>query len=162
MAIEPPSRSRADHPDHGQERRTSPAQCEVVSQILGPGRARRCKTLKARADHPCRRASTRWFNMRCLPHPQLWSLESPKLYQLQTTILRDGQPVDFTTTTLASGPFAIDADKGFFLNGRHVEIQGTASHQDFAGRGDCRARQPAGLAGQPVEEDGVQCLADGA
>ena len=25
-------------------------------------------------------------------------------------------------------------DKGFFLNGKHVEIKGTCNHQDFAGR----------------------------
>ena len=32
--------------------------------------------------------------------PQIWSLESPQLYQLRTTISQDGQPVDSTTTHL--------------------------------------------------------------
>ena len=70
-----------------------------------------------------------------MQHPQLWSLESPHLYQLRTTILQDGRPVDSTTTTFGIRTIRYDADKGFFLNGQHVEIQGVANHQDFAGVG---------------------------
>ena len=37
---------------------------------------------------------------------------------------------------LAFEPFASTRERGFFLNGgRHVEIQGVANHQDFAGVG---------------------------
>ncbi len=57
------------------------------------------------------------------------------MYQLRTTILQDGKAVDSTTTTFGIRTIHYDPDKGFFLNGQHVEIQGTASHQDFAGVG---------------------------
>jgi beta-galactosidase len=43
--------------------------------------------------------------------------------------------VDSTTTTFGVRTIRYDVNKGFFLNGQHVEIHGTASHQDFAGVG---------------------------
>jgi beta-galactosidase len=43
--------------------------------------------------------------------------------------------VDSTTTTFGIRTISFDGDKGFFLNGHHVEIHGTANHQDFAGVG---------------------------
>ncbi|MGH7980381.1 MAG: glycoside hydrolase family 2 TIM barrel-domain containing protein, partial [Limisphaerales bacterium] len=67
--------------------------------------------------------------------PRLWSVESPNLYQLRTTILQNGAAVDSTMTTFGVRTIRYDADKGFFLNGRRVEIQGTANHQDFAAVG---------------------------
>jgi beta-galactosidase len=66
-----------------------------------------------------------------LPHPLLWSPDAPQLYELRTTIIQDGQPVDTTTTTFGVRTIYYDADKGFFLNGKHLEIKGVASHQDF-------------------------------
>ena len=63
--------------------------------------------------------------------PKLWSLESPQLYKLRTTILQDGKAVDSTTTTFGIRTIHSMPDKGFFLNGKHVEIQGVANHQDF-------------------------------
>ena len=70
-----------------------------------------------------------------ISHPQLWSLQSPNLYTLRTTILRDGRPVDSTTTTFGVRTIRYDADQGFFLNGRHVEIQGLCNHQDLSALG---------------------------
>jgi beta-galactosidase len=70
-----------------------------------------------------------------LPHPQLWSPETPRLYQLRTTVWRVGRPVDATTTTFGIRTIRFDADKGFFLNGKHVEIHGLACHQDFPAAG---------------------------
>ncbi len=36
---------------------------------------------------------------------------------------------------MACGPQYFDADKGFFLNGKSIKIQGTCNHQDHAGVG---------------------------
>ena len=70
-----------------------------------------------------------------LPHPLLWSPESPRLYQVRTTILRGDHPVDSTTTTFGIRTISYDANKGFFLNGHRVEIRSVACHQDFVGVG---------------------------
>jgi beta-galactosidase len=64
-----------------------------------------------------------------------WSLDNPYLYKLITTILRDGQVADKYETTFGARSIRFDVDQGFFLNGKHVEIQGTCNHQDHAGVG---------------------------
>jgi beta-galactosidase len=111
----------------------TPAQCWVVSRILGPDGI----PLKVITNREVVAAQSQdeVVQHTVVQHPQLWSPESPHLYQLQTTLLGDGRPVDFTTTTFGIRTIRFDADKGFFLNGHHVEIYGTASHQDFAGVG---------------------------
>ena len=71
--------------------------------------------------------------------PVLWSLEDPKLYECNVSI---NSAHAFTRASYdhVSVPFGIrtirfDKDKGFFLNGKAVKIQGTCNHQDFAGVG---------------------------
>jgi beta-galactosidase len=65
----------------------------------------------------------------------LWSLETPNMYRLHTIIVENGSPVDTVDTPFGVRTEYFDADRGFFLNGRHVEIQGVCNHQDFAGVG---------------------------
>ncbi|WP_231725901.1 beta-galactosidase GalA [Chthonomonas calidirosea] len=67
--------------------------------------------------------------------PHLWSLESPYLYKLQISVLRDGRIVDGNETNFGVRTIRFDPNQGFFLNGKHVELQGTCNHQDFAGVG---------------------------
>ena len=68
--------------------------------------------------------------------PQLWSLETPALHRL-VTIVRDvsGAVVDRYETPFGIRTIRWDANKGFFLNGRHVLLKGTNNHQDHAGVG---------------------------
>ncbi|MGZ3754902.1 MAG: beta-galactosidase GalA [Mucilaginibacter sp.] len=68
-------------------------------------------------------------------HPQLWSLENPYLHQLITRIEENGQVVDQYTTNFGIRSIRFDANEGFFLNGKRVEIKGTNNHQDHAGVG---------------------------
>lgn len=68
-------------------------------------------------------------------NPKLWSPETPYLYRLIATLKRDGRQIDTESTPFGIRTIRFDADKGFFLNGKHVEIQGTCNHQDFAGIG---------------------------
>lgn len=67
--------------------------------------------------------------------PHLWSLEDPHLYKLITKIKCDGNIVDQTETSFGIRSLYFDKDKGFFLNGKHVKIQGVCCHQDHAGVG---------------------------
>ena len=70
-----------------------------------------------------------------VPQPRLWSLESPALHRLVTTIRVGGAAVDRYETTFGIRTIRFNPDHGFFLNGRHVEIHGTNNHQDHAGVG---------------------------
>jgi beta-galactosidase len=67
--------------------------------------------------------------------PKLWSIETPYLYKLITTIEKGGKTVDTYKTTFGIRTIHFDADKGFFLNGKHLEITGADNHQDHAGVG---------------------------
>jgi beta-galactosidase len=66
---------------------------------------------------------------------KLWSVESPVLHTLVTTVLRDGKVVDVYRTSFGIRSIRFDPDHGFFLNGKHVELKGTNLHQDHAGVG---------------------------
>jgi beta-galactosidase len=67
--------------------------------------------------------------------PKLWSLESPLLHRLVTTIRTGGAVVDRYETTFGIRTIRFDPDRGFFLNGQHVLLKGTNNHQDHAGVG---------------------------
>jgi len=67
--------------------------------------------------------------------PQLWSLESPQRYKLTTHVKQGGRLVDSYDTPFGIRSIRFDADKGFFLNGRHVKLHGVNNHQDHAGIG---------------------------
>ena len=66
---------------------------------------------------------------------RLWSIETPYLYKLVTTIRSGGKAVDRYVTPFGIRTIRFDPDEGFFLNGRHVELCGTNNHQDHAGVG---------------------------
>jgi beta-galactosidase len=70
-----------------------------------------------------------------VPAPVLWSPESPKLYQLITTVESGGQLVDRVETEFGIRTLAFDANQGFLLNGKRYTVKGTCNHQDAAGVG---------------------------
>jgi beta-galactosidase len=107
--------------------------CHIVSQITDPN-GKVVASVDTQANVPAS-GQSQTEQKTTIAKPQLWSIDSPNLYQLRTTVLKDNAPVDSTTTTFGIRTIRYDADKGFFLNGKHVEIQGTANHQDFAGVG---------------------------
>jgi len=67
--------------------------------------------------------------------PQLWSLETPQRYTLTTLVKRGAEVVDRVDTPFGIRTIRFDANQGFFLNGRHVKLQGVNNHQDHAGLG---------------------------
>ncbi|MGA3344850.1 MAG: beta-galactosidase GalA [Terracidiphilus sp.] len=70
-----------------------------------------------------------------LTNPVLWSVESPNLYSAVITVEVDGKPRDAERVSFGMRTAVFDADKGFFLNGKPLKIQGTCNHQDHAGVG---------------------------
>ena len=74
--------------------------------------------------------------------PELWSPETPRLYQLVTTVAAGGRILDRKETEFGVRTVAFDATRGFLLNGRPYVLKGTCNHQDHAGVG---AALPDGL-----------------
>ena len=57
------------------------------------------------------------------------------LHKLVTTITSGGAVVDCYETPFGIRTLRWDANEGFFLNGKRVELKGTCDHQDAAGVG---------------------------
>ncbi|MGL2963084.1 beta-galactosidase GalA [Flavobacterium sp. RSB2_4_14] len=70
-----------------------------------------------------------------LNNAQLWSLENPYLYKVISVVKSGNQIVHQTKTRFGIKTVKFDSTKGFFLNGKHIKIQGTNNHQDHAGIG---------------------------
>ena len=62
--------------------------------------------------------------------PQLWSVETPKLYSLRSEVLEGKEAVDAVTTPFGIRSIAYDKDRGFLLNGRPVKMRGVNLHHD--------------------------------
>jgi beta-galactosidase len=70
-----------------------------------------------------------------LKNPELWSLENPYLYRVVSVLQSENQIIHQTKTRFGIKSVQFDAKEGFFLNGKHIKIQGTNNHQDHAGIG---------------------------
>ena len=80
-------------------------------------------------------AANEFSSMLTVANPNLWSCETPYLHKLVTTITSGGAVVDRYETPFGIRTLRWDANEGFFLNGKRVELKGTCDHQDAAGVG---------------------------
>ena len=70
-----------------------------------------------------------------LSNPALWSVDTPNLYSALVTVESEGKVRDGERITFGVRTAVFDPNKGFFLNGESLKIQGTCNHQDHAGVG---------------------------
>ncbi len=68
-------------------------------------------------------------------NPKLWSCENPNLYYCITTILRGKEEVDRVVNHFGFRTIRFDAEKGLFLNDKHVIIKGVCCHEDYGLQG---------------------------
>jgi beta-galactosidase len=68
-------------------------------------------------------------------NPKLWSIETPYLYKLITTVHLADSIIDRYETAFGVRTLRFDSKEGFFLNGNHVYLKGSNNHQDHAGVG---------------------------
>jgi len=114
-------------------RKTDAAKYTLTSTIISPEG-------KSVAELSTEGTQSQWCEQETIhkvkiSNPQLWSLEKPQLYTLKTSIVCDGNAADDVTTKFGIRTIRIDAEKGFFLNGKHVKLKGVCCHQDHAGVG---------------------------
>lgn len=99
----------------------------VATDILSPeGKVVASKTNKGYINHE--QPFTQNFTVE---QPQLWSPESPSLYQAISKIYAGDTLLDTYTTRFGIRSIAYIADKGFFLNGKHRKFQGVCNHHDL-------------------------------
>lgn len=74
---------------------------------------------------------TAHLDFESLPPVQLWSLETPVLYTLQMSLLRDEQVIDRTSARFGFREAEFRGDGGFYLNGQRVKLMGLNRHQTY-------------------------------
>ncbi len=68
-------------------------------------------------------------------NPLLWDCENPNLYTCKTTLYRGKSEIDAVENTFGFRTIRFDANKGFFLNDKHVIIKGVCCHEDYGLQG---------------------------
>ena len=111
----------------------TPQQVVLESRIVDPA-GRTVASLAQRAQVAAWAHSEVGGNL-SLANPALWSLEHPVLYRLVSTLRAGTRIVDGLVTRFGVRTIRFDPDRGFFLNGVRVPINGTCNHQDHAGVG---------------------------
>jgi len=71
--------------------------------------------------------------------PKLWSLQQPQLYRVEAVLRQavagPARALDRAELHTGFRSIRFDAERGFFLNGEPVKLQGVCIHQDHAGVG---------------------------
>ncbi len=72
-----------------------------------------------------------------IKNPKLWSPDSPYLYKLEIILTdKNGTVLDSKSSNIGFRWATVDAEKGFFLNGKHIKLIGVNRHQDYEGYGN--------------------------
>lgn len=66
---------------------------------------------------------------------ELWDVEHPALYFLHTALVLDGTVLQEETERFGFRYMKFTPDQGFFLNGRHLKINGSCEHHDLGALG---------------------------
>jgi len=91
-------------------------------------------------------------------NPQLWDLENPNLYQLKTTVLKDGKQIDQTITKTGFRNFTFDPNNGFALNGKWMKMKGVCLHHDAGVLGSAVPREVWETRLKTLKEIGVNAI----
>ncbi|MEO5915453.1 MAG: glycoside hydrolase family 2 TIM barrel-domain containing protein [Luteolibacter sp.] len=70
-----------------------------------------------------------------VPHPRLWSLESPEMNKIVTRITAGETVLDEVTTPFGIRQAEFKSDTGFWLNGKNFKLKGVCLHQDGGAAG---------------------------
>ncbi len=107
----------------------------LVHEIFDPAN-QLVKTISSRVGLAARQNSTVIQSTGPLGKPKLWSPDSPNLYRIRSFLREGDRLVDLVENPLGFRWFKFDPQKGFFLNGKRVQIQGTNWHQVYPGMGN--------------------------
>lgn len=108
--------------------------CKVNSDIYSPSDKPIARTQEKPVAIPAWGSHT-FESQVTVSGPQLWSVDEPHLYNAATFVDSDSSITDIDSSKFGIRSTRFDADKGFFLNDKHVQLKGTCNHQDHAGVG---------------------------
>jgi beta-galactosidase len=70
-----------------------------------------------------------------IDNPQLWSVNDPYCYTIESVLLDGDTELDKYRTTHGIRSFYMDKETGFFLNGEPLKIRGVCNHHDLGALG---------------------------
>ncbi|ETZ23039.1 glycoside hydrolase family 2 TIM barrel-domain containing protein [Pedobacter sp. V48] len=71
-----------------------------------------------------------------IPHPHLWNGKAdPYLYTVKVSLWKADRVMDQVVQSLGLRYFHVDPDRGFFLNGKYLDLYGAGRHEDVSGSG---------------------------
>lgn len=100
---------------------------EVKQALKGEGETLIARTEKIRID--AGQSKQVWQEM-VVSDPLLWSPASPNLYQLETTILKQGEILDTELTRIGIRDFEFRENK-LYVNGEKTFLRGINRHQEY-------------------------------
>jgi beta-galactosidase len=74
--------------------------------------------------------SLEFENEAWIENPQLWSPDTPRLYQVETSVVVDDKTTDSELITFGIRSLEFSAEKGFLLNGEPTLLKGGCVHHD--------------------------------
>jgi beta-galactosidase len=94
-----------------------------------------------------------------ITNPHLWNgKKDPYLYHVTVQLLENDEVIDEVTQPLGLRFFRVDPDKGFFLNGKHLDLHGFGRHQDVEGKGSAVSRQEHERDIELIKESGATAM----
>lgn len=82
------------------------------------------------SDGTC--AVIRYFRVKGV---RLWDIDAPVLYTLKTILTVDGESLHTDEQRIGFRHVEYTTDRGFFLNGRHIKLNGVCEHHDLGALG---------------------------
>lgn len=74
--------------------------------------------------------------------PHLWNgKEDPFMYRVEVYIKENGKILDIVSQNMGLRYYNVDPEKGFFLNGKHLQLKGVCRHQDRAEIGNALRKE---------------------
>lgn len=90
--------------------------------------------------------------------PQRWDIDAPNLYKAISRVVVDGQEIDTYETRFGIRTITFDKDKGCFLNGRHIKLNGVCMHHDMGPLGSAVNRRAIERQYEILKEMGCNAL----
>ncbi|GFP74666.1 glycoside hydrolase family 2 protein [Clostridium fungisolvens] len=94
-----------------------------------------------------------------IDNPKLWQgIENPYLYKLEAELYSEKVLCDKRTIEIGFRTIEITPDKGVFLNGKAIKLNGVSRHQDFAGIGNALTKEHMDLDMSIIKEIGANSI----
>lgn len=90
--------------------------------------------------------------------PDLWSVDTPNIYQVKSEVLLDDKVVDTYYTDFGFRYFKFDRDTGFSLNGENMKLRGVSMHHDQGSLGAASYYRAVERQMETMKEMGVNAI----